>query len=71
MFRDAIYTSTSPSLEATMQSGQFGCSSITRAEDAVSIRVRPVKSAQHRHSAPKPHAAGFAAFLYGRSQCTD
>ncbi len=71
MFRDAIYTSTSPSLEATMQFGQFGCSSITCTEDAVSIRVRPAEDVRRKSGAPKPHAAGFAAFLYGRTQCTD
>ncbi len=69
MFRDAIYTSMRPSLEATMKFGQFGCSNITRTEDAAQVRVRPVKGAHPRQVAPRPRAAGFAAFLYVRSQC--
>lgn len=69
MFFDAIHASTSPSMEATMHFGQFGCASLNRMEDAVQLCIRAQEGARNQQRTLRAAPKGFSALLYGDSSC--
>ncbi|MDP3447307.1 MAG: hypothetical protein Q8S22_04515 [Eubacteriales bacterium] len=59
----------SPSLEASMNFGQFGFANLVRSEMAVFTRIKAYRYALQKPNASRGGAKGFSAFLYGKEQC--
>ncbi|HPI78883.1 MAG TPA: hypothetical protein PLK80_19275 [bacterium] len=61
-------TYASPSLEATMNHGLYGCAGLTPASEAVSLRCALVCGARGAEKLAPARTKGFSASLYGRLQ---
>lgn len=68
MFTEYDRTFASPSLEATMNHGLFGCANLTPASESVRMQRNSTRGARVPEKTAPARAKGFSAYLSGRLQ---